>query len=288
MRLKPECVPCMLRMALQTARLSSNSGEVHRKVMEGALRILGSTGWDLTPPEAAIRLHREIRRITGVMDPFAGLKKRSNEAAARLLQKMREIVEGSGDRLETAVRLAAAGNVMDFAAFDSPDLESAINEALTRPFAIYDYPIFRRRVKFSETFLYFLDNAGEIYSDRLLIEEMIRARGEAFKKISLVVKGGPIINDATMEDALKAGLHLLPNTRFLQVSNGEDGSGPEPRSSEIDGWIGGHELVLAKGQGNYEVLEEKGGVFFLLMAKCGPVAESLGVNVGDFVFRYSP
>lgn len=287
MRLKPDCIPCMLRMALRTARLSSKDEKVHIEVLENTLRLLLLAGWEKTPPEVAYSLQRMIRRTTGVMDPFAELKETSNQVAAELYPRMRELVKSGGDGLERAVRLAAAGNVMDFAAYDSPDLGSAIEDVMAKPFAINDYPVFRERVMKERRLLYFLDNAGEIYTDRLLIETMLEARGRPFEAITLVVKGGPIINDATLEDALQARLDELPHISFKTVSNGEEGTGPGPFDREIDRWIMGHDLVVAKGQGNYEVLEDRSGVFFILMVKCKPVAESLGVEVGDLVLKYS-
>ena len=119
--------------------------------------------------------------------------------------------------------------------------------------------------------------------DRLLIEEMIRFRGRPFKKVSFVVKGGPIINDATIEDALMAGIDRIPNVKILKVSNGDESTGPDILSEEVRNWLENHDLVLSKGQGNYEDLSEVGTPYFLLMIKCPVIGDDIGVNVGDIV-----
>jgi len=103
-----------------------------------------------------------------------------------------------------------------------------------------------------------------------------------------VVKGGPIINDATLDDALYMGLDRLSNIEFLTISNGEAGTGPQRNSQEVEGWIRAYDLVLAKGQGNYEGLSEFHGIFFVLIVKCPLVARDLNVNVGDIILSYRP
>ena len=107
-----------------------------------------------------------------------------------------------------------------------------------------------------------------------------------FKKIKFVVKGGPIINDATLQDAIYMGLGTLPNVEFLTLSNGEVETGPERSSQTVKRWIDENDLIISKGQGNYEGLSEHKGVFFMLMAKCPVIASDLGVKKFDMVLRY--
>ena len=288
MKIKPDCLPCILRMALQTARLSGQDERGQKTILEKTIDLLDKITWNETPPEIAYRLHRIIRRLTGIQDPFKELKIKSTETALRLYPVMMKAVEESEDKLEAAVRISVAGNIIDFAAHDSPDLESTIREVFKKEFKINDYELFREKVLKSESLLFFLDNAGETVTDRILIETMLSVRRKPFEKITLVAKGGPIINDATVEDTLMAGLKNLPNAVFKTVSNGEEGTGPRPRDPEIDKWIEGHDLVISKGQGNYEVLNQKRGLFFILIAKCRPIAEALKVKIGDIIIKYNP
>jgi hypothetical protein len=163
-------------------------------------------------------------------------------------------------------------------------LEKAIKEVLKKKFAIDDYEKLKEVLKDAETLLFFTDNAGEIGLDKLLVETFLKAN--RFEKISFVVKGGPIINDATLGDAIYMGLCDLPNVGFLKMSNGEVGTGPERNSRAVKRWIRKHDLVISKGQGNYEGLSENDGLFFLLMAKCPVIASDLGVEVGDIILKY--
>ncbi|MCD6383836.1 MAG: DUF89 family protein, partial [Thermoplasmata archaeon] len=106
------------------------------------------------------------------------------------------------------------------------------------------------------------------------------------ESISFVVKGGPILNDATMDDAIQAGIDTLPGVSFLRIGNGEEGTGPERDSKEVKGWIEAHDLTISKGQGNFEGLSEFRGVYYLLTVKCPPVSRYAGVPVGERVLLY--
>jgi uncharacterized protein with ATP-grasp and redox domains len=159
-----------------------------------------------------------------------------------------------------------------------------VKEVLEKKFAIDDYETLKEKLEAAETLLYFADNAGEIGFDKLLIETFLQTR--KLEKIRFVVKGGPIINDATLEDAVYMGLCDLPNVEFVAISNGEAGTGPERKSRTVKSWIKQHDLVISKGQGNYEGLSEHNGLFFMLMAKCSVIAADLNVEVGDIILKY--
>jgi len=115
----------------------------------------------------------------------------------------------------------------------------------------------------SENLLFFTDSTGEIVLDKMLAETFLEAKN--FEKIRFVLKGGPIINDATFEDAVYVCLCDLSNVEILMLSNGEAGTGPERSSKTVKRWIKKHDLIISKGQGNYEGLSEHNGLFFLLM-----------------------
>jgi len=163
-------------------------------------------------------------------------------------------------------------------------LEKTVTEVLKKSFAIDDYQWLRKNLSDAETLLFFADNAGEIVFDKLLIETFLEFKN--LEKIRFIIKGGPIINDATLEDAIYVGFCDLPNVEFLTVSNGETGTGPERSSQMVKYWIKNHDLVISKGQGNYEGLSEHAGLFFLLIAKCPVIASDLGVEVGDIILKY--
>ncbi len=287
MKLRLDCVVCIVKLALKAARLATNDPRIHEEVLRRVMKRLVGIEWTGTPPQLvrAVGTAEIIEELTGVTDPYKNLKKASNDEALAILGEIRSLINSYNDPLRAAVKVAIAGNIIDFAAVETYDLNKTIERVLKQKPAIDDYDKLREEVLSSETLLYFADNAGEIVFDKLLIEEMIRFRGRPFRKISFVVKGGPIINDATIEDALYVGLDKLPNIEFKKISNGKPGTGPERSSPEVLSWIRNHDLVVSKGQGNYEDLSNVEGIYFLLMAKCPVVAEDLGVKVGDIIIK---
>jgi uncharacterized protein with ATP-grasp and redox domains len=284
MKLNLDCIPCFQRQALQAVRFISNDEELHQKVLREVTKTLLKSNWDLTPPELAHEVHRIVKRLTNENDPYKGVKKKSNDLVLKMYPALKAKVEESRDPLRTAVSLAIAGNIIDFGPLQEFNLEETIKEVLKKKFAIDDYEKLKEKLKDAETLLFFIDNAGEISFDKLLVETFLKAK--ELEKIRFVVKGGPIINDATLEDAIYVGLYDLPNVEFLTLSNGEAGTGPERSSQTVKSWIKKHDLVISKGQGNYEGLSEHNGLLFLLMAKCPVIASDLGVEVGDIILKY--
>jgi uncharacterized protein with ATP-grasp and redox domains len=284
MKLNLDCIPCFQRQALQAVRFISKDEELHQKVLREVTKKLLESNWDSTPPELAHEVHKIVKSLTNEKDPYKEVKRESNDLVLKMYPVLKEEVEESRDPLRTAVRLAIAGNIIDFGPLQEFNLEKTVRDVLKKKFAIDDYEKLKKNLKNAETLLFFTDNAGEIGFDRLLVETFLKAR--KLRKISFVVKGGPIINDATIEDAVYMGLCDLPNVKFLTLSNGEAGTGPKRSSQTVKSWIKKHDLVISKGQGNYEGLSEHNGLFFMLMAKCPVIASDLGVKVGDIILKY--
>ena len=284
MRVNLDCIPCFQRQALQAVRFISDDEKLQEKVLREVAKKLLESNWDLTPPELAHQVHSIVKRITGKGDPYNEVKKESNDLVLKMYPELKEKVKLSRDPLRTAVRLAIAGNIIDFGVGQDFNLEETIGEVLKKNFAIDDYKKLQDKLENAKTILYFVDNAGEIGFDKLLMETILETK--KLDKICFVVKGGPIINDATLEDADYMGLKELPNSEFLSISNGEAGTGPSRGSQTVKKWITEYDLVISKGQGNYEGLSEHKGLFFMLMAKCPIIAADLGVDVGDIILEY--
>ncbi len=287
MKLRLDCVVCIVKQALEAVRLATNDPKVQEEVLRRVMCRLIEMEWVGTPPQLvrASRVAELIEKLTGVDDPYKDIKRASNDEAMAMVGEVKSLIASHEDSLRAAIKVAIAGNIIDFVAVKTYDLRATIEKIFKQELAIDDYSKLREEVLSAETLLYFADNAGEIVFDKLLIEEMIRVRGKPFKRISFIVKGGPTINDATIEDALYVGLDKLPNIEFKKVTSGKPGTGPEHSSPEVLSWIRNHDLVISKGQGNYEDLSEVGGVYFLLIAKCPVVAEDLGVRVGGIVIK---
>jgi uncharacterized protein with ATP-grasp and redox domains len=269
---------------LQATRFISDDEKLHERVLRKVMKTLLDLGWDSTPPEMAHEVHKIVRSFTKEKDPYKKVKMKSNDLVMKMYPKIQKEIKESKNPLRKAIRFAIAGNIIDFGALQEFNLKKTIKEVLKKKFAIDDYEQLKKKLEDAKSILLFTDNAGEISLDKLLVKTMLRIK--RFERITFVVKGGPIINDATLEDAIYMGLDKLPNVEFLTVSNGEVGTGPKRSSQEVKGWIKEHDLVISKGQGNYEILSEHNNIFFMLMAKCPIIASDLGVDVKDVILKY--
>ena len=279
MRTYLECVPCFVRQALDATRMVTSDASVHERVLRATLRLATDMPFDRPPPWMGQRIHRLLREATGNPDPYREVKRQSNALAWALYPSLKERVRASQDPFATAVRLAIAGNVIDFgckSAVSDDDVHQAIEDALNDPLDPDAVQDLRRAIGKSDDILYLADNAGEIVFDRLLLEEMPTDR------VTVVVKGSPAINDAMREDAEAAGLTSL----VAVMDNGSDvpGTIPEECSDAFQARFERCDLIIAKGQGNYETLNGVDrNVFFLFKAKCPIVAREIGCEVGQIV-----
>jgi hypothetical protein len=230
-----------------------------------------------TPPETARLIYQKVKKITGKSDPYRKIKKENTDKALTLYPSLKRMIEASDDRLVAAIRLAIAGNIMDFGANKDFDIEAEINEVFQRNFAIFNCDEFRDYLAKSKAVLFIADNAGECVFDRLLIEEMK-------KPVTYVVRGAPVVNDAIYEDAVEAGVDKVA----LIMSSGTDAPGTilATCSREFRRIYDRSSFIISKGQGNYEALcGEKRPIFFFLKVKCGVIAKDVGVNQGDIVLK---
>ena len=283
MRIFLDCIPCFVRQALDSARLVTDDEQIHEKVVREVLSLAVELDMSQSPPAIGQQIHRLIRKLIGNNDPYRELKQKFNRSALRMCSELEENVRASEDPLETAVRLAIAGNIIDLGVKTSikeSDIERIINDSLTTDFDRRQIEDFRNAVSRAQKILYLADNAGEIVFDRLLIEQL------PCEKVTVVVKGSPVINDATMEDAESAGL-----TKLVEViDNGSDAPGTilETCSKTFRERFEDADLVVAKGQGNYETLSDADkNIFFILKAKCPVIARDLGCEVGEMILQRS-
>ena len=272
-----DCFPCFLRQALEAARMAGADEERQRLILDRTMALLQDASLESKPPEIGDGVHRIVRQLTGDDDPYAAVKAESTREALRLYPRLKALVAEDGDRLERAIRIAIAGNVIDFATGADFDIKEGLERILNQPFAINDIAAFRKALSEARSVLYLGDNAGETVFDRVLIEALD-------VPVIYAVKGGPIINDATVDDALAAGLDEVAEV----VSTGSDAPGTilSRCSAEFRALYERAELVIAKGQANYETLSEEGGrLFFLLKVKCPVIARDIGAPVGSIVLK---
>jgi len=283
MRVYLDCFPCFVRQALDAARFVTDNEEIHKKVVRAVLCLAAEMDMHQPPPVIGQHVHRLIREITGKEDPYHEQKHRSNKLALRLYREMEQDVQEAPDPLEAAIRLAIAGNILDFGVnsqLEHAHAEKVIGAALRDDFDGTELSAFSAAVNQAEDILYLGDNAGEIVFDRVLIEKLPRA------KVTFVVKGSPVINDVTMEDAKAAGLIDLVEV----ITNGSDGPGTilESCSSTFRKRFRRADLIVAKGQANYESLSDiDKDMFFILKAKCPVIARDLDCEIGEMILRRS-
>jgi len=270
-----ECIPCFFKQALFAARAATDDEAVLKRVLDGVARLVPGIPLDQPPPETARGVYAAVREATGVSDPFRGHKDESITRALALYGEMKDTVDRADDPLQAAVRIAIAGNVIDLGADPDFDVERELREVQQKELGIDDYDAFREAVASARTVLYLGDNAGETVFDRLLIEAM-------GKDTVYAVRDTPIINDATVEDALRSGVGEVARV----VSSGCDAPGTILRrcSPEFREIFDTADLIVSKGQGNFETLSDVDApIFYLLKTKCPVIAQHLGTHNGDLV-----
>lgn len=284
MRTYHDCIPCFVRQTLDSARLVTRNRELHEKILRKVLSYISKMDLSQPPPFMSRKIHNVIRKLTGVKDPYAKIKKQSNRFALSLYPELKKMARSSKNPFATAVRLAIAGNIIDFGVhsakteLDEKQVHDSIRDALKSAIDERMIEKLLRDIKRANRVLYLADNAGEIIFDRVLLEEM------PLEKITVAVKGHPIINDATLEDAKEAGLTGIVKV----IENGSDAPGTilDLCSKKFRNAFNVADVVISKGQGNYETLSSiSKNIFFLFKAKCPVIANHLKVGIGSMVIR---
>ncbi len=277
MRTYYDCYPCLLRQSLEAARMAGAQDEQLKTILHQTMAILQDSPDDATPPEIGTNVHRLVRRVTGVEDPYRAVKQSATEQALAMMPKLKTLIDTSDNPLDTALRLSIAGNIIDFGPNPSYDLWAVAERLLSEDLAIDHTPSLWADLSKAESILFLGDNAGETVFDRLFIEALN-------KPVTYVVRGGPTLNDATKEDAIAAGLNQVAEI----IDNGARIPGTvlsECREAFLERFWGA-DLILAKGMGNYETLSEvKAPIYFLMQVKCPIIGEDVGAPVGRAVVK---
>jgi len=169
---------------------------------------------DATPPEMALQIHRQVREQTRIDDPYQEDKTQATRQALALYPMLKARVATASDPLETAVRIAIAGNIIDLGVAESYDLEANLERVLEQELAINHLEPLRNALENTDSILYLADNAGETVFDRVLIETLDR-------HVTYAVKASPIINDALLEDAIAASINQVAEI----IDNGSNAPG---------------------------------------------------------------
>ena len=281
-----DCIPCFFRQMLEGARIVQASPKQQKQIIDGFARKMPEISLEASPPEIARFGYALLGKISPNGDPYKDIKQKSNRIALRLLGKLRRKINHSQDRLLTALELAIAGNIMDFGVKNNLNIKAELKRIFVKESKsinkklLFHYSGFKRALKKAKIILYLADNAGEVVFDRILLEEIKTIYSD--KDIYYAVKHKPIINDALREDAKACGVDRTARV----ISNGSDAPGTIMTlcSKKFKRIYKDADLVISKGQGNFESLSnEKRLIFFLFMVKCPVVAKETGYQMGDMV-----
>ena len=279
MLLHPDCIPCILQMTISCInRLGldeTSIKELYAEILE--IPSLRGLFWDTTSAEVIEDVWRKIVKKIGTPDPFSSEKADQNKKITELYPFLEEMLDKSEDPLCLAVKLAILGNSLDFMVADtSLAIENTISDRVKVPLPGDSYIQFQQQITVSKHITYFGDNAGEIVFDKLLIETIKKMHSP---EIVYVVRGGPVINDATLEDARFAGHDRLATL----TTNGAAFPGFDPASApgETRRAYEKADIVISKGQGNLEMLlDARRRVFFLLRVRCEEITREIGIPQG--------
>ena len=275
MLLKPDCIPCILKVALSAIkklRLDEDSVKaLYAEILE--IPALRGLFWDITPAEVIEDLWEKIIKKAGCPDPFDAEKLVQNKKAMALYPSLQKMAKAAADPLKLAVKLSILGNSMDLMMADPTlTIEKSLEERLKLPFSDENYLKFRRQLKTSQHVLIF---------DRLLIETIKRLYQP---EIALVVRSVPTLNDATLKEAKSVGLDKIATV----IENGIDGPLPgtflsrcSPKVKEL---VRQSDLIISKGGGNFDTLDEEKkhlnkNISFLLLSKCEPYYQRFGIKL---------
>ncbi|MEW5692913.1 MAG: ARMT1-like domain-containing protein [Candidatus Hydrogenedentota bacterium] len=284
-----DCIPCFFRQLLDAARIANVKAKKQKQIIDEFAKKIPKISLEASPPEIARVAYKLLKKLSSNDDPYKAIKQKSNRSALNHFRELKNKVNYSKDRLLAALKLAIAGNIIDFGVNPvrkSLNVDNELKRILKeknksiRKNSIFHYREFLGTLKTAKNILYLADNAGEVVFDRILIEEIKRIYPD--KNIYYVVKAKPIINDALFVDANVCGINNIAQI----ISNGIDAPGTilSLCSKNFKKIYKRVDMIISKGQGNFESLDErKKPVFFLFMVKCPVVSRETGCKIGDRV-----
>ena len=274
MQIWPDCIPCILKMSLGIARVVMKNEDQVRRFMEQVIRLRYFNGedWRVTSPEVIKDVWLKVIEVSGKSDPLKEIKDEQNKKALAVYPKAKELVLKSKDPFLEAMKLAIAGNSIDAMTDvkgESP--EEIIKRWNQLKIDNENFNILKERLKKTRRLVYLGDNCGEIVFDRLLIEVLLAMYRI---EITFITRTLPILNDATLQDALSMGIVSVAQVMGNGLPEPIPGTYLKRIDSESKTLIERSDLVISKGGGNYDSLTEekglKGKVSFLFLAKCYP------------------
>lgn len=283
MKIEKECLECIFKQSTRVSKFLKVSPLQAKHIATIAQQHIERFDHSNTPPHNATPMYEAVANYLQIDDIYAKMKADATKSALRLVSTCKANIEKMEDRLEGAIKTAIAGNVLDLASEVMFDLDEEVAKIFTTEFAIDNFKSLKERLQATKTLVYLADNAGEQIFDKICIEVIKELYPDI--KIYYFVRGKPIINDLTLEDAKKSGLD--------EVATLVDSGVPTPgfvqefATKEANRLFESADCIISKGMGNYECLGEKRSlpIYFLLKVKCQVVARSIKAELGDIVCK---
>ncbi|MCH4886163.1 DUF89 family protein [Acidaminobacter sp. JC074] len=284
MKVKYDCIGCLSRQFVTLATKLTEDEIKQQEIISYGLKTLSHQAFDSMAPEITGKVCAYASQLTGVLDPYYNEKRDYNDIAFDIIDKMdlkKKVLE-SDDPFDTAVRLSIAGNIIDFSVgydIDESTVEKSVQMSLETPLYGVSTSHFKEAISNAKNILFLSDNSGEIVFDQLLVSLLPK------RKINYVVKGGPIVNDATMEDAISTGMDQMVSV--IETGSQIQGTLLDDCHDDFKAYFEKADLIISKGQANFETLSHLNkNIYFLLRAKCQCVADEIGCEKNDFVIKH--
>ncbi len=278
----PECIGCFFAQLTKMADLHGIDAKTHELMAkEFALRV-PDMDLNSSPPELSRAVTDILIKYIGKNDPYLELKRMENKRAAEMIPEVREIIKSSVNPLATAIKFAAAANVIDYGVPDHFALKHSVEDMAGGKFATFDIEILKKKLDVALEILILGDNTGEIFFDTLLLEQLPRSI-----KLTYAVRSEPIINDALLEDAREAGINKF--AEIVESGSRLPGTVPDLCDKNFRDLYNRADIIISKGQGNFETLsEERMPIIFLFAIKCHAVSKQTGHPKGSLMAMASP
>jgi damage-control phosphatase, subfamily I len=280
MKMKARCIPCLLNRVIFEAELTDADYKKQEDIVKNAARIiLDNYGKGKSSAQIATLVHKAAYDMLGNSDPYSKLKKRSNEIARKLLPEAERFIDESDDRLESAILCSIVGNSIDFgiegSASSPEELEIIFGNELIK--GLHHNDLKRAKKYMKGDVLYFTDNCGEVVFDKLVCREL-KKQGAS---ITLVVKGEPILTDATYDDVESLNFGDVVDD-IMTTNSFAVGIDFDSITDELKHKLENTSLIICKGMANYEAFSEKPykPIFYFLKAKCMSIAEDMNLPLG--------
>lgn len=283
MKIQTQCIPCLLKRIIFETEINTRDPNLKNKVIRNACEVLSKYyQHNINSAEIATKVHKIAYETLKNKDPYQKLKQQSNKIALSLTPQIKKMINESKDRLKMSILCSIVGNNLDFgidgASSHPNDLKKIFKKSIKEGLEYDDTEKFKKILKNSKNIIFFADNCGEIVFDKILCQELKKYKPDI--NLSLVVKGEPILSDATIKDAedldfIKVVDEILTTGCFaVGVDFNKIPINLEKKLENAD-------LIICKGMANYESFSDTNykPIIYFLKTKCNSIATSMNLPI---------